>query len=74
MLAHRLTLSGKENGMRDASVHDHERYGGKSPERRPEDHGRETGDVSTVITNGTDTNCKNPPNPDRGGDDSSSGS
>jgi hypothetical protein len=55
--------------MEDASVHDHERYDTETPPQRL-DNGRETGDVTNVSTNGTDTNYKKPPS--RGGDDSTS--
>ncbi len=57
--------------MAEASVHSHERHGRETHPRRPDDdNGRETGDVTDVSTNGTDTNYKNPP--DRGCDDSTS--
>lgn len=72
LLSHRSTLSGKEDGMADELVHDHERYGKEAhPRHRGNDDGRGTGDVTPPPdTLGTDTNYKNPP--DRGGDDSTS--
>lgn len=70
LLSHRSTLSGKENGMGEVSVHDHESHGRETPPRRRDDHGRDTGTVTPPVTIGDDAIHKDPT--DRGGDGDSS--
>lgn len=68
LLSHRSTLSGKEDGMAEASVHDHERHGKENHPRHRDGGGRGIGDVTDPTTIGADTTTKDPP--DRGCDDS----